>query len=335
MTFIKPYISVILIVYNRNQYIEEALDSLENQDLNKELYEVILVTNLNLHLNKTFLMKLKVINSNIKSAWGKYFQGLDNASGEVISFLEDDDLFDKSKLSYLYEYFKKYNKLIYYKNNTLNFIDSNKIILNNYPKNTIKIFKNTKLLNYKKIIKMNHDYRLGFNTSSITIKRIILEKYKDYVPSDINIIFSFDSFLFYLALEDGLDIIYDGRYLTYKRISNKNVSDEVNSSLLYSYISNSYFYYALIIGKFKNKEVQKVLQRDILVSKNQLYLNMQINLSSKDMVLLFYNIFTPYFSLFILGLFLRTFLKYYLPKSFKYIDRIYKKIYEIIKIKVF
>ena len=280
-------------------------------------------------------MNLKIINSSIKSGWGKYLQGLDNASGEVISFLEDDDLFDKSKLSYLYNYFKKYNKLIYYKNNTLNFIDSNKIILNNYPKNTIKIFKNTKLLNYKKIIKMNHDYRLGFNTSSITIKRIILEKYKDYVPSDINIIFSFDSFLFYLALEDGLDIIYDGRYLTYKRISNKNVSDEVNSSLLYSYISNSYFYYALIIGKFKNKEVQKVLQRDILVSKNQLYLNMQINLSSKDMVLLFYNIFTPYFSLFILGLFLRTFLKYYLPKSFKYIDRIYKKIYEIIKIKVF
>ena len=335
MTFIKPYISVILIVYNRNQYIEEALDSLENQDLNKELYEVILVTNLNLRINKTFLMNLKIINSNIKSGWGKYLQGLDNASGEVISFLEDDDLFDKSKLSYLYEYFKKYNKLIYYKNNTLNFNDSNKIILNNYPKNTIKIFKNTKLLNYKKIMGMHHDYKLDFNTSSITIKRIILEKYKDYMPSDTNITFSFDSFLFYLALEDGLDIIYDGRYLTYKRISNTNVSDELNSSLFYSYISNNYFYYALIKRNFKNIEVQKILQREILVNKHLLYLNMQINLSTKDISLLFYNIFTPYFSLFILGLFIRTFSRYYLPKFFKYIDRIYKKIYEIIRIKGF
>ncbi len=332
MTFIKPYISVIVILYNRNQYIEEALNSLENQDLNKELYEVILVANLNLNINKTFLMNLKIINSSIKSGWGKYLQGLDNASGEVISFLEDDDLFDKSKLSYLYEYFRKYNKLIYYKNNTLNFIDSNKIISNNYPKSTIKIFKNTKLLNYKKIIRMNHDYKLGFNTSSITIKKILLEKYRNYLPQDDNVLLALDVYLFYLVLEDGSDIIYDSRYLTFKRLHNLNTSVK---TAFYSYISGNYLHLNSTKGNFKNIELQKVMQREILLDKSILYLNGQITLSQQNIRALFNNIFTPYFSLYFLELFIRCFSKYYLPKSFKYIERIYKKIYPIIKTIIF
>ncbi|WP_290705506.1 glycosyltransferase, partial [Ferroplasma sp. Type II] len=40
-----PYISVIIVAYNRKNYIKQAIESVLNQTLNQNLYEIIVVKN--------------------------------------------------------------------------------------------------------------------------------------------------------------------------------------------------------------------------------------------------------------------------------------------------
>lgn len=41
-----PIISVIITLYNRTQFVREAIESVIKQTLNKDLYEIILVSNI-------------------------------------------------------------------------------------------------------------------------------------------------------------------------------------------------------------------------------------------------------------------------------------------------
>ena len=85
--------SIIIPNYNKGKYIKECLDSVFNQDIEKEKYEVIVVddgsTDNSLEVINQFPVKL--LNSNRKRAGGARNIGIDNASGEYILFLDSDD----------------------------------------------------------------------------------------------------------------------------------------------------------------------------------------------------------------------------------------------------
>jgi glycosyltransferase involved in cell wall biosynthesis len=115
----KPYISVVITAYNRKEFLLDAFDSALNQTLDRSKYEII--------VSKNFIDEK--IDGYIKKNGGRlvFFEkggigpriadALKYVKGEVICFLDDDDLFTREKLEYVYNIFQK-NKNIVYMNNT-------------------------------------------------------------------------------------------------------------------------------------------------------------------------------------------------------------------------
>lgn len=96
-----PKISVIIPVYNKQDYISDTLQSIENQTLNN--IEVICVddgsTDNSLNVIKNFnnySFKLEILKQNNFGAGIARNKGLKIAKGEYISFLDADDLFEDS-----------------------------------------------------------------------------------------------------------------------------------------------------------------------------------------------------------------------------------------------
>ena len=109
-----PKISVIIPTYKPGVYIYECIDSLLNQTLDKELYEIILVLNgprepYLSDLSNYVQKQANVVLLYEESAGVSYARnrGLDNAKGEYICFIDDDDIVSNN---YLTSLFNKSNK---------------------------------------------------------------------------------------------------------------------------------------------------------------------------------------------------------------------------------
>lgn len=85
--------SIIIPNYNKGEYVKDCLDSVFNQDIKKDKYEVIVIddgsTDNSLDIINQFPVKL--LHTDRKRAGGARNLGIDNASGEYIVFLDSDD----------------------------------------------------------------------------------------------------------------------------------------------------------------------------------------------------------------------------------------------------
>ncbi len=102
-----PFISVILLTYNREQYLPVMLDTLRNQTFGD--YELILVNNgstdgtaelCTAYAEVDARVKLLTISQNIGASFGRN-SGLAAATGEYVIFVDDDDRCEPSMLSFL------------------------------------------------------------------------------------------------------------------------------------------------------------------------------------------------------------------------------------------
>lgn len=107
-------VSVIIPTFKPQEYLAELITCLNSQDLNLELFEIIIVLNgikegyyekVNSYLEKTLLQSTLVFTekkgvSNARNA------GLDLSKGDYIVFLDDDDLISDNYLSALLEKMK-------------------------------------------------------------------------------------------------------------------------------------------------------------------------------------------------------------------------------------
>lgn len=105
-----------MTAYKYRPYIIEALDSVANQDLDREKYEVLVVTNFDENqVSKYLRNKWKFIYSKNKWIGPKVLEALKESTGEVIVFLKDDDLFEQNKLKTIYNIFKENSNLGFYR----------------------------------------------------------------------------------------------------------------------------------------------------------------------------------------------------------------------------
>ena len=104
---IRPKVSVIVIAHNRREYILQALMSISKQTLPREMYEVIVVKNFRDIETDNYIVSNKYSNfyTEAEDAGHKMAIGISNAKGDIISFLEDDDLFEPTKLETIISYF--------------------------------------------------------------------------------------------------------------------------------------------------------------------------------------------------------------------------------------
>lgn len=102
-------VSVIIPVYNAESYIEETLKSVINQDFKN--FEIIIVndgsTDSSLNIIENILndshIPNKIINQENKGVSQARNIGLENAQGEYIIFVDDDDIISKNHISCLFE----------------------------------------------------------------------------------------------------------------------------------------------------------------------------------------------------------------------------------------
>ena len=91
-------ISVIIVAYNRKMYVKQAVESVLNQTYDKNKYEIIVVKNFHDEDIDKFLIANKVNNIfSLNDEYGKQLSiGISNSNGDIICFLDDDDLFDEN-----------------------------------------------------------------------------------------------------------------------------------------------------------------------------------------------------------------------------------------------
>src|SRR3990172_4430269 len=104
-----PLISAIIPAFNEELYIEKCVESLKNQDLDKSLYEIIVVDNGS--SDNTYKLAqqmgvkaLKETQRGVSSARNK---GAQNASGEILVFPDADCLYPKDWLTRIVNIFKE------------------------------------------------------------------------------------------------------------------------------------------------------------------------------------------------------------------------------------
>jgi hypothetical protein len=213
--------------------LEQALYSLENQSVDKNSFEVLIISNIQLKFPKIHNMNLRIILSDRESLAGKLAEGILLARNEIIVFLEDDDLYCQDRIKHILTVFGDNEDLDYYHNKSVHFRTLT------FPRSGLKFCSKKKfriLLKHKDMengditasveYKFNK-YQADYNLSSIALR-------KDFIADYVEILLKLgtryvDSFFFSLALYKGNSIIIDSNIDTLIRTHSLNASQSVES----------------------------------------------------------------------------------------------------------
>jgi glycosyltransferase involved in cell wall biosynthesis len=176
-----PLISVIIMAYNRREFIREAVKSVVNQTLPKDEYELIVVKNFEdayvddvIKSMKGKSLKGKSLLADLISYGAKVTLAIEKAEGDVICFLDDDDMYSPWRLEVIRDKFKHNPSLIYYHNNVLVVNELGKPILDSSIEKTNineEVFASTseeKLASFTR-----YGWNLGLRNNSIAVKKFI------------------------------------------------------------------------------------------------------------------------------------------------------------------
>ena len=230
-------ISVILTAYNRDKYLAKALDSLSKQTFKN--FDVILISNFKYDTSN--FRTIQISNIVLQGTIGGFLtEGIKKASGEIITFLDDDDYFSVDKLETIWKLFNDQSVI--------------------YIHNKSQFFNDKQLLN-------KFETKIDFNTSSISFRKSILLNYLNIFNK---ITAAPDSFLYFVALQHGGKLINSRKVLTYYRKSNENTSGYNNVKWLLGYIEN-----LLNFKKFfTNAKAEKQLNKLLILTDFALYNNL-------------------------------------------------------------
>ncbi|SIM63811.1 glycosyltransferase [Cuniculiplasma divulgatum] len=214
-----PIISVIITLYNRTQFVREAIESVIKQTLNKDLYEIILVSNIPLDTS-AYGENLKFSLIPDEQIGKKYLRGLELSKGKIITFLDDDDLFYETRLEKIVNFYKKNSGTIYY-HNSFSFISADgKDVKTTFKKHSQKFSQGNRPMvirndgKLKKLVKAKK-ISADFNMSSIAVSR-------ELIIQNSNLLFSSnktpDIYLFLEAIHQRATIYLDPEKLTKYRL---------------------------------------------------------------------------------------------------------------------
>ena len=214
-------ISVLITAYNRKKYLKEAVRSVLESSINRDLYEIIVVKNFTEIEIDSFLSQNQVIvvNTTDENIGKQIALGLDKASGAVISFLDDDDKFEQDKLSIVLSEFKD-PSLIYYHNLSSPIGEDSTLLKGSViqPIKTQLFLLPDTVENLIHSLSTREDmthYTLMFNLSCVSMRKEVLLKNRVYLE---RIIDGTDHFAFYISIMENMKMKFDVKYLTLYRI---------------------------------------------------------------------------------------------------------------------
>ena len=223
-----PYVTVIVTAYNRQEFLNAALESLVAQDAPAEDFEVIVVKNFeNSEADRTIAnMGALSIFDDSRTLHTFSEEAVKRAKGEVICFLDDDDMFLPGKISTVTKVFRNNPEIDYY-HNAIDYVDvRGKVIAPPFS------FRFSILERDGEAIVLDHNSvrakageliaaQCDYNNSSITVRKRILLENLDVARRTFS---AHDSMIFYLAAMRGKSVMIDPVILTHYRLNRKSVT---------------------------------------------------------------------------------------------------------------
>jgi glycosyltransferase involved in cell wall biosynthesis len=107
----RPFVSVIITAYRRRTFVREAVQSVLDQDLERSLFEVVVLKDFVDPEIDAFLAAgsptVRVHTEDLARMGEMISKGVELARGEVVAFLEDDDRYRPGKLRGIRELFER------------------------------------------------------------------------------------------------------------------------------------------------------------------------------------------------------------------------------------
>ncbi|MDT7900209.1 MAG: glycosyltransferase [Sulfolobales archaeon] len=163
--------AVIITVYKRYKYIDEALNSVLSQSVKPD--QIIIVADNPKTLNKS--INATVIEADYPQYGKMIFEAVNALRDDidVVYFLDDDDMFHEDKIKYINKIFEKRRDIVTV-HNARELVDENGNQLNLTYDIPFEV-----LVNRNNFRKISHQYPLGLgNNSSYSIRREFLEEIK-------------------------------------------------------------------------------------------------------------------------------------------------------------
>ena len=208
-----PYVSVVVTAYNRKKYLPEALRSLERQTLDKGRFEVVVVKNFEDPASDEIIRRngWRWVYSDERWYGPFILAGIEEARGDVITFLDDDDMYVPERLQVVNRAFEEVKDLVYFHNALLVVDELGRPV-------GVRGLSDGRLCFTSASVPLRKAYRLAvdFNHSSIAVKREVLVSGTGLIKL---IRRSFDTAVFAASLRygEGLTLCHIGEPLTLYR----------------------------------------------------------------------------------------------------------------------
>lgn len=223
------YASVIVIAHNRRKYLRQAIESVLSQDVDRNRFELIVVKNFpDVEIDSLIeRVNARGILCEALPATQKVAEGFRLSKGDVLFFLDDDDLFEPYRLRTVLAEFDCRPDLGFY-HNQVTFIGPDGSNLSrervralglHVPRSSQRIYIDGtgKPPSARAIADANPE----FNASSTAIRRELFVRGSQYLPRLRMIL---DTLLWYEALASDRPILLDNQRLTRYRIHGDNLT---------------------------------------------------------------------------------------------------------------
>ena len=251
--------TVIVTAHKRKAFIKDAIKSIMENSLSPT--EIVVVKNFNDSEIDSFLgaYHIKNIYTDDETLGGKISLGISQSSGDIIFFLEDDDLFSKDKIREVIYKFSEYD-IGFYHNAQEIFSDK---AIGSYSSTDNRGFVYYSDIDSLKLKKLLFKFKAGFNVSSIVISRDLAMSCIDLLR---NIKITVDTFLLFCAIENKLPVMIDFRRLTHYRVlTSQSGNMEVNISLFKMQYEDALYFKRIFSSKVLKDFIEmSVIQRGLI-----------------------------------------------------------------------
>lgn len=224
-----PEISVIVVAHDRVRYLREAVESVVRQDLDRSKFEIIVVKNYRDADLDAYLAGVgaKSLVSDQQPGPLKVVEAFAQSRGRVILILDDDDLFEPSRLRTIADAFRARPDLGFYGNQAIYIGPEGQTLdprsvprLGNRPsrpKEPLLLGPDRTPRDLRRLTNRQPD----FNVGSSAVRRELIERSLPYLR---RLKMTADTLLFFSALVSEYSILLDTASLTRYRIHDENNS---------------------------------------------------------------------------------------------------------------